>query len=386
MRIGVFGIRDIPSTYSGYETFATTLLPELARRGHEVVLYTRHEESGGSSYHGVERRYLPSIRTKQLDTLSHGAISAVRSRFGHHDVVLSFNVANAFFLPALTLTGVPTVLNVDGQEWLRGKWGRVGRGVFRGSARLSRFAATHLVTDCNAMAEVYRTQFGADTTVIPYCWAPATDLGSSPVSPPSSFGLRDGFFVTGGRLVPENNIHLITRSFANTPGDFQLAVLGEANYDSPVTRELRELAAADSRIHLLGHISDRSTFFGLLRGARAYLHGHSVGGINPSMIEAMGAGAVIAAFDTPFNREPLGGHGLYFRDAASAFPDVLAQLERLPVDPAVLREGARDTVAGAYTVADVSDAYEAALQATVDRRARSIDTKWSRERVDAGVA
>ncbi|MGI9602088.1 MAG: glycosyl transferase family 1, partial [Acidimicrobiales bacterium] len=103
MDIGVYGIRGIPSTYSGYETFASVLLPELVERGHRVTAYCRGQKLH-ESYEGVHCSYLPSIQTKQLDTLSHGAVATITGRARRHDVLLVMNVSNALFtwLPRLT--------------------------------------------------------------------------------------------------------------------------------------------------------------------------------------------------------------------------------------------------------------------------------------------
>ena len=124
LNIGVFGARGIPSTYSGYETFLTTLLPELVARGHRVTMYCRRGETEGDDHYlGVDRVILPAIPGKQFSTLSHGAVASLRSRIARHDVVLTVNVANAAFCALHRYTGRPIVLNTDGQEWLRGKWG-----------------------------------------------------------------------------------------------------------------------------------------------------------------------------------------------------------------------------------------------------------------------
>src|SRR3954451_19497438 len=96
LNVGVYGARGIPSTYSGYETFLTTLLPALAQRGHEVTMYCRRGQTAQSGrYQGVRRVVLPAIPGKQFNTLSHGAFAAVAARSRRHDVVLVVNVANA---------------------------------------------------------------------------------------------------------------------------------------------------------------------------------------------------------------------------------------------------------------------------------------------------
>lgn len=365
--IGVFGIRNIPSTYSGYETFCTILLPELARRGHRVTLYSRDSFGWRETYESVHRYGLPSIGTKQFDTLSHSVVSSLWARVKRHDVVLTFNVANAPALNVLTHTGTPTVLNVDGLEWTRDKWGSVGKRVFRWCAALSKRSATTLITDCNAMSDVYREEFGAESEVIPYCW---TNLSAAEGRVPSDdsllagLGLREREFVTvGGRLVPENQIAEIVEGYLQSTSTLPIAVLGTANYDSPVKRRL-DLLAQDSRVRILGHISDRHTFGVLLRDADAYFHGHSVGGINPSLLEAMGVGAFVVAYDTSFNREAAGDHGTYFATAMSATSAYEAATPEQRDEQRVLN---KQRIAERFSLSDVADAYESVLRAAADR-------------------
>ncbi len=369
LSIGVFGVRGIPSTYSGYETFATVFLPELASRGHDVTLYVRGGEREQPDYRGVHRIGLPTWKTKQLDTISHGIVAAreVKKR-ADHDVVLAFNVANALMLAPLTRSGTPTVLNVDGQEWLRDKWGWLGKQAFRRSASISKRCATSLVTDCHAMRKIYLRRFDAESVVIPYCW---TDLLAAPedhrtaAAVLESYGLSDrGYVVAGGRMVPENNIGSIVSSLVRSDLDLDIAVLGTANYDSPVVAEIREHAALDSRVKILGHISDRYDFATLLCHAAAYMHGHSVGGINPSLVEAMGAGAQICAYDTPFNREALGDTGSYFTDPNQAIQQA-GPLQRPDDDWERFRDEAKKRVHEVFSLDRITTLYEEALQAAV---------------------
>jgi len=365
--IGVFGIRNIPSTYSGYETFCTILLPELARRGHRVTLYSRDSFGWRDPYESVNRYGLPSIGTKHFDTLSHSVVSSVWARFNRHDVVLAFNVANAPALSFLTHTGTPTVLNVDGLEWKRDKWGPTGKRVFRSCAALSKRSATTLVTDCNAMNDVYRQEFGAESEVIPYCWtnlSAAQDRVSSDDTLLADLGLRRGGYVAvGGRLVPENQIAEIVEAYLRSTNQLPIAVLGTANYDSPVKRTL-DVLAHDSRVRLLGHISDRHAFGVLLRDADVYFHGHSVGGINPSLLEAMGVGAFVVAYDTSFNREAAGDHGTYFDHAKNA----CAEYELVtPEERVAQRALNKQRIAEHFSLSDVADAYESVLNAAAAR-------------------
>ncbi|MDP8991444.1 MAG: DUF1972 domain-containing protein [Actinomycetota bacterium] len=382
--IGVFGARAIPSTYSGYETFLTTLLPALVDRGHHVTMYCRTTEvDDGTPYRGVKRVVLPAIAGKQLNTLSHGLVASLRSRLAGHDVVLVVNVANAPYCALNKYTGQRVVLNTDGQEWLRGKWGRAARSYFRFAARMARHGATALVSDCTSMADVYRREFRADSTVIPYCFP--TDGSAAPTEAPERLGVvRGDYFIIAGRLNPENNIDVVAEAYSRSELSQPLLVLGTANYSSPVAQTLERLTTSDRRIRLVGHVDDRSEFLDLVGSATCYVHGHSVGGMNPSLVEAMHAGALTVALDTPFNRETLGSAGLFFRtgaDGETNVVDVLRDGCEMPLsDAKALRDMAAERVAELYNVEDVVAAYEALLLTSTERSSRSavvLPTKWS---------
>lgn len=377
--IGVFGARAVPSTYSGYETFLTTLLPELVERGHRVTMYCRRGEVDGvGDYLGVRRVVLPAVPGKQFNTLSHGLLASIRSRFAGHDVVLAVNVANALFCAFHRYTGSPIVLNTDGQEWLRGKWGSAAKGFFKFSARSAGRCATALVSDCNAMHDVYRDDFNATSTVIPYC-VPASALEPRPEMFERLGVAPREYFVVAARLNPENNVDAIADAYSRSDLPLPLLVLGAANYQSPVEKNLADIAARDSRVRVIGHVGDRSEFFSLLGNARAYLHGHSVGGMNPSLVEAMHAGSRVAALDTTFNRETIDGTGSFFDVAhlSEALTEVLAEP---PETSDRLRQAARCRAAEEFSTPAVVGAYESLLGAAAAAPARklmALPTHWS---------
>ena len=232
--IGVVGTRDIPSTYGGYETFLTALLPELVSRGHRVTAYIRHsaDRSQGESFRGVRRVPVRSMDTKQLSTISAGfsaSFAAIRSR---HDVVLAVNVANAIPLAPNRWMNQPVVLNTDGQEWIRGKWGKAARAVFRLSATVAGRTATALVSDSVEMRRIYLSDFKAGSTVIPSPLAPTCRPRQTQRRLFDASAWSPGrYFVTAGRLIPENRADWIAKAYVAASVDQPLLVLGTANYE-----------------------------------------------------------------------------------------------------------------------------------------------------------
>lgn len=380
--IGVYGARGIPGTYSGYETFLSVLLPELVERGHKVTMYCRTGRvSAGGDYHGVKRIFLSVPQSKEFETLAHGLSASFRARLAGHDLVFVVNVANSIFCLLARITGQRTVLNTDGQEWLRGKWGPVGKAFFRMSARSAALSASALVSDSKSMARIYKAEFHSRSTVIPYCWTEIDEKEDPDVL--DVLGL-DGkrYFLMAGRLIPENNIDRVAAAYLSSTAEPPLVVLGEANYDSPVQRRLQEMAASSpERLILAGHIGNRGAFAVLIRKATAYFHGHSVGGINPSLVEAMGCGARILAFDTPFNREALADAGTYFREFEHELPLLFQEAACVqdPENDIALRNHAAARARSLFTVSSVTDAHEVLFRTVRGRHPwhkTALQTPW----------
>jgi glycosyltransferase involved in cell wall biosynthesis len=231
------------------------------------------------------------------------------------------------------------------------------------------------------MAEIYAKEFHAASTVIPYCWTclPLSD----------DVGILDGLRVAprryaciAGRLVPENNAVAVAKAYIASELEWPLLVLGAANYDSPVARSLQALADGDERVRMVGHIASRSEFATVVRNAGVYVHAHSVGGINPSLVEAMGLGALVYALDTPFNREAVGPAGRLFSSCGADLTTLLDQLQAGAggEDALDARAAAKERVHSVYAMEPVVSAYEALLRAAAAAKSTAtvtLNTPWT---------
>ena len=157
MKIAIMGLRGIPANYGGFETFAEELAPRLVECGHQVTVYGRSNIIRWSEefYRGVRIRILPTISHKYLDTVVHTFVCVMQSYFVKYDVILIVNSANAIFSIIPRLMGKPTIVNVDGLEWKRQKWNKIGQGFYRISEFLATFFPTAIVTDSKEIQEYY---------------------------------------------------------------------------------------------------------------------------------------------------------------------------------------------------------------------------------------
>jgi len=304
MNIAILGSRGFPSTYGGYETLVRHLAPWLAAQDHDVTVYCRTRGEGRREWmtEGVRCLATAGLNTTALSTLSHGATATIDAARQNYDAVLVLNIANGFFLPLLKMRGVPTAVNTDGLEWERGKWGQAARAVFRLGATMTARHATELIADSKAIAEIWQTRFNVEPTYVPYgaevvrSVEGGDDLTRLKISP-------DRYLLVVARLIPENNVELALDAIDHLADEAPpTVVVGSANFASPIETRLRRLQV-QGKLKWLGHVNDQRLLSRLWSNAAVYFHGHSVGGTNPALLQALGAGAPVIALDTPFNRE-----------------------------------------------------------------------------------
>jgi glycosyltransferase involved in cell wall biosynthesis len=364
LRIGMMGTRGLPARYGGFETAVEEIGKRLAQWGHRVTVYCRNLGSkrgeAVSEYMGMRLVTLPFLPVKQLETLSHTYMSVRHElkRKDTDDVVLIFNAANGYLLPMLRRAGIPAAVNTDGLEWMRGKWGRAGRRYYRMAEGACVRYADRLISDSRGIQEYYATRYGTRPEFIPYGAAILEDRSSHRLD---ELGLEPfGYHLVVARLEPENNVDMIVEGYRSSSSSYPLVIVGGNAYDPTIESGLRQIGNADPRVRPLGPVWDQELLDQLYMNSASYLHGHSVGGTNPSLLRAMGAGSRVIAFDSRFNREVLLELGSYF-----ATSDHLAdQLEKVesPGDdsPMMTFERAaatRDRIRTAYNWDSVAMAY-----------------------------
>lgn len=363
MRIAMLGTRGVPARYGGFETAVEEVGRRLADRGHRVVVYCRtagQDSPRPARYLGMELVHLPAARKRALETLSHSALS-VGHLLGHRtDAAFVFNAANAPLLPALRAARIPVATHVDGLEWKRAKWGPVGQRYYRAAESMAVRWSDALIADAVGISDYYRREFGAPTTLLTY-GAPLIEPGADRLA---ELGLEPGeYHLAVARFEPENHVDVIVEGYTRSSATRPLVVVGSAPYSDAYTARVH--AAADDRVRFLGGVWDQVQLDQLYANAYTYLHGHSVGGTNPSLLRAIGAGAAVLAYDVDFNREVVAEAGRFFISPA----DVAALVDAAEAEPRRVRIAGRRAreLAGGYDWDDVATGYEK-LATTLARR------------------
>src|SRR5450631_3187317 len=203
--VAIIGTRGYPSFYGGFETAVRRIAPFLVDQGWEVVVYGRRGSTRADdprSDKRVRTKTTWGLETKSLSTLSYGLTSCVDTVIRKPDVALVMNVANGYWLPLLKSRGIPILLNVDGIEWDRAKWGTLAKMVFRTGAILTSKFANELVYDSIEIKRRWASEFGRDGVFIPYG-------GEFPRLLPIEPGLvHRKYILLVARFVPENSTRI----------------------------------------------------------------------------------------------------------------------------------------------------------------------------------
>lgn len=306
--VAILGTRGYPSYYGGFETAVRRLAPFLADVGWSPTVYCRpgaSRENDPSADPRVKTVTTRGLETKSLSTLSFGLTSALHAMFQKPDVALIMNVANGFWLPLLRMRGIPTVVNVDGMEWERAKWGRMARAMFRLGARMTARFATTIVADSKEIQRRWLVDFGRESVFIPYG-------GDIPLELDVRQGLSHREYVLiVARFVAENSIQEFFDSVQHIPSKYQIVIVGSSGYGGAYDKMAAQLEASHENVTWLGHVSNDEQLLSLWQHAGVYFHGHSVGGTNPALVQAMACGAPVVARDTVYNREVLADAGTF---------------------------------------------------------------------------
>ncbi|WP_236553628.1 glycosyltransferase [Rathayibacter sp. VKM Ac-2803] len=363
--MAIIGTRGYPSYYGGFETAVRRLAPYLADSDWDVTVYGR---DAGLGTHGeaadprIKSVITIGLESKSLSTLSYGLTACLHAMIHKPDVALVMNVANGFWLPLLRLRGIPTLVNVDGIEWDRAKWGRIAKAVFRRGAVATARWGNRMVYDSTVIAARWRREFKVDGDFIPYG-------GDVPPPLPVLAGLeRRAYVLVVARFVPENSISEFFAAASKLAETTDVVIVGSSGYQGELDEQAQQLADSHERVRWLGHVSDDEKLQSLWQHAGAYFHGHSVGGTNPALVSAMAAGSPTVARDTPYNREVLGEAGVFVQPDAD---EIVVAVRALLADRAKqddLSARAVERATSVYSWEGVCASYEAALEDLVRGR------------------
>ena len=324
-KIVILGTVGVPANYGGFETLAENLV-----RYHDEVKLTKPLTVYCSSKSYPDRKpeflsaklkYIP-LNANGSQSILYDIVSLFSAIWNRNDVILLLGVSGAIALPLIRwISSARIITNIDGIEWRREKWRGWAGKFLRFSEKIAVRYSHEVIADNGAIEEYISETYGIKSHVIAYGGDQVLLVDEVPIS---EIDLPENFAFSLCRIEPENNVHMILDAFSRMESR-KLVIVGNWN-SSEYGRNLRKQYSSTPNISLLDAIYDTGKLKYLRSRAILYIHGHSAGGTNPSLVEAMHFGLPVLAFDCNYNRSTTEGKSLYFKDGA-ALMELLKMIE-----------------------------------------------------------
>ena len=310
--VSIVGTAGLPASYGGFETLAENLVDHAQKKtGVSLAVYCgKGPGPRKQTYKGATLRYLP-FKANGMSSVIYDAASLLSSALWYRDkTILLLGVSGAIFLPVIRLlSSAKIVTNIDGIEWQRNKWGAFATWFLKLSEKFAIRFSHSIIADNQGIKEYVSREYGRTSHFIAYGGNHAYRINSAHSFPPTP----KRFSLSICRIEPENNVDMILSAFANVR-DHNLVFIG--NWDgSNYGRSLRMEFKLYENIHLLDPIYDLDVLSSVRLRAATYIHGHSAGGTNPSLVEMMYFGLPVFAYDCNFNRHTTQNKAIYFRSS-----------------------------------------------------------------------
>ncbi|NVN91133.1 MAG: glycosyltransferase [Desulfuromonadales bacterium] len=313
--LAILGTRGIPACHGGFETFAEQLSLNLVSNGWAVAVYCQNnggEKLYESDWNGVRLVHIPVRGSDTIGSIFFDWKSTLHA-LSERPLILTLGYNTALFCLLYRLAGVTNLINMDGLEWKRKKWSLLQRSWLYLNERFACLVAHHLIADHPVIkTHLYTRANPSKITMIPY----GVDIVSEvDVNLLKIFGLEpDKYVLIIARTEPENSILEIVKAFSKRIRGYKLVLVGGFAPDRYPYHAKIAATAGDETL-FLGSVYKKDVVMALRTFCRLYIHGHQVGGTNPSLLEAMAAGSPILAHDNPFNRWVSADTAHYFKDA-----------------------------------------------------------------------
>lgn len=312
-KIAIVGAVGVPANYGGFETLAENLVKyhHASSLPDPLTVYCSGKScpSRDTVSLSARLRYVP-LYANGVQSIPYDIVSLFCAVWNRSDVILLLGVSGAIALPLVRFfSSARIVTNIDGIEWRRGKWQGFAKRFLRFSEKLAVRFSHGVIADNEAIAEYVKQSYRVDCDVIAYGGDHAVVIEAAPVD---EFRLPENYAFSVCRIEPENNVHVILEAFSRLDAH-ALVMVGNWN-NSEYGQALRERYTSVGNLYLLDPIYDLSKLKTLRSRAAFYVHGHSAGGTNPSLVEAMHFAKAVIAFDCDYNRGTTEDKAFYFRN------------------------------------------------------------------------
>jgi len=314
LRIAILGTRGIPNHYGGFEHISEYVSEGLVKRGHSVTVYNSHNHPyTADTWNGVNIKhcYDPEFLIGTAGQFVYDMNCLMDARKQKFDVVLLMGYTSSSVWGKLYPKSSTIITNMDGLEWKRSKYSKSVQQFLKYAEKLAVKYSEFYISDSRVIKDYLENKYNINSEYIPYGADVYTEQEREQLTTKNA--LKEDYFLLMARMEPENNIETILEGFNNSNSRKQFKVLGDTG--NRFGKFIRARFKNDERIQFKGAIYDNAKVRSLQNNSYLYFHGHSVGGTNPSLLEAMASEALIAAHNNPFNKSVLSSDAYYFSNA-----------------------------------------------------------------------
>lgn len=327
-KLAIIGTVGLPAAYGGFETLTEHLVKNLSDQ-FEITVYCSGKfypkEEQQEEFLGAKLKYIP-LNANGLQSIPYDIISIFHAAF-KADLLLILGVSGCLVLPFVKFfTKKKFFVNIDGIEWKRNKWNKLVKQFLRYSEIFAVEAAEEIITDNKVISDYLATTYNYKSFLIEYGGDQATHVPITSKYKMQYPFLGQPYAFTVCRIEPENNIHVILSGMSEN-SNLPLVIIGNWS-KSAYGEELKKTYNNYAHIHLLDPIYEPEPLNTIRSNCSIYLHGHSAGGTNPSIVEAMNLGLPIIAYDVTYNRESTEHEALFFKDEE----DLKGRVKQLSAD------------------------------------------------------
>ncbi len=315
MKIAILGTRGIPNNYGGFEQFAEYLSMGLVTKGHFVTVYSsQNHPFQKSEWNGVNIYHIfdPEELLGTAGQFIYDFFCIMDSKKRNFDVILQLGYTSNSIWGWLLPKKSVIVTNMDGLEWKRSKYSKTVRKFLEQAEGWAVNSSDYLISDSLGVKNYLKEKYRVDSEFIAYGATVFNHAEFESIGGQFPDLIPYKYDMLIARMEPENNIETILKAKINSKSKSPLLLIG--NTDNKFGGFLKQTFSSDERIQFLGSIYDIQLLNNLRHYSNLYLHGHSVGGTNPSLLEAMASGALICAHNNVFNETILGTDALYFKN------------------------------------------------------------------------
>lgn len=352
-KIAIIGTNGLPGRYGGWDQLLNHLTLSLSD-SYEVVVYTSSYNAvkGLKEYNGAKLKVIP-LKANGFQSILYDGLSMIHASI-YYDTLLVLGTSGCIFLPIVKIFRKKVILNPDGAEWKRGKWNIFAKWFLKKSEQIGIQFSNVVISDNKKIQEYIFQEYGVSSHLIAYGGDNAKYIPLKEETKEKYKIGNQNYAFKVCRIEPENNIDLILEAFKDL--DFKLIIIGNWEF-SAYGINLRKRYSKYENLLLLNPIYHQQTLDELRANCGVYVHGHSVGGTNPSLVEAMNLGLYCIVFDVDYNIETTENKAIYFKNA-DELKKIISDFICKDIEVEKLKEEMKEIASRRYIWSQIVSQYE----------------------------